>query len=244
MPVTFCKSIPVWRLASRIAPLFFAMASVVGASPSGTDLQPVSRHQLCITNGIISTTDRGSLLIDGPGMRAVVASGPARTVEARLRYLGPTEETKPLASGELRRQFGLKLRAANTCNVVYVMWHIEPDSKLAVSVKSNPGMTTHAQCGARGYRNLKPSRQSAVPILRVNEWHVLRAALTGQNLNVVVDGTTVWQGSIGEEGSSFDGPVGMRSDNGRFEVELFQSAPDGRSFRPANPCHNDPGTSD
>ncbi len=174
-------------------------------------------------------------------MRAVVASGPARTVEARLRYLGPTKEVKRLASGELRRQFGFKLRAANTCNVVYVMWHIEPDTRIAASVKSNPGMATHAQCDAHGYRNLKPSQQSPVPVLRPREWHRLRASLAGETLSVSLDGATVWQGTIGAEGMSFDGPVGMRSDNGRFEVELYQSAPEGGTFHPANPCQADPG---
>ena len=155
-------------------------------------------------------------------MRATVTSAPARTVEARLRYLGPTKEVKRLASGELRRQLGFKLRAANTCNVVYVMWHIEPDSRLAVSVKSNPGMTTHVQCDAHGYLNLKPAHQSPVPILRPGEWHRLRARLAGEELDVSLDGHAVWQGSLGAEGMAFDGPVGLRSDNGRFELELFQ----------------------
>jgi hypothetical protein len=211
-----------------------------GGSPTGP-LLPVPREQLCITNGVITTNGDGSLLIDSPGMRAVVASGAARTVEARLRYLGPTKESKRLASGELRRQFGFKLRAANTCNVVYVMWHIEPDTRVAASVKNNPGMTTHAQCDAHGYRNLKPSHQSPVPVLRPREWHRLRASLAGETLMVSLDGTAVWQGTIGADGMSFDGPVGMRSDNGRFEVELFQSAPEGGAFHPANPCQTDPG---
>jgi hypothetical protein len=174
-------------------------------------------------------------------MRAEVASGPARTVEARLRYLGPSKGTTRLASGELRRQFGFKLRAANTCNVVYVMWHIEPDAKLAASVKSNPRLTKHVECDAHGYRNLKPARQSPVAPLRPGEWRRLRASLAGEVLTVSVDGDLVWQGEIGPDGMAFDGPVGMRSDNGRFEVELFQSAPEGGSYHPANPCHSEPG---
>jgi hypothetical protein len=187
---------------------------------------------------VIAAED-GTLRIDVPEMRAVVASGPARTIEARLRYLGPTTDVKALASGERRRQFGFKLRAANTCNVVYVMWHIEPDSKLAVSVKSNPGMTTHAQCDAHGYRNLRPSRAAPVPALRPGEWHRLRASLVGEALSVSLDGSVVWEGGIGPEGTAFDGPVGMRSDNGRFELELFESAPEGGEVIPATPCHGE-----
>ena len=32
-----------------------------------------------------------------------------------------------------------KLRAEDACNLVYVMWRIEPQSRLVVSVKRNPG---------------------------------------------------------------------------------------------------------
>jgi hypothetical protein len=228
----------------RLAVAIWSGLWLAGGGSSAGPLRAVPREQLCITNGVITTNGDGALLVDSAEMRAVVASGAARTVEARLRYLGPTKEVKRLASGELRRQFGLKLRAANTCNVVYVMWHIEPDLRIAASVKSNPGMTAHAQCDAHGYRNLKPSQQSPVPVLRPQEWHRLRASLAGEALTVSVDGTTVWQGKIGAEGLSFDGPVGMRSDNGRFEVELFQSAPEGGSFHPVNPCQADPGESE
>lgn len=223
-------------------PLLFLVASAIPSS--GDSLLPVTRHRLCVTTGTITSGDQGALLVDVPEMRAIVTSGPARTVEARLRYLGPTKDVKRLASGELRRQFGFKLRAANTCNVVYVMWHIEPNSRLAASVKSNPGMSTHAQCDAHGYLNLKPTHQSPVPILRPGEWHRLRAHLAGDELNVSLDGHAVWQGSIGAEGMAFDGPVGLRTDNGRFELELFQSAPDSGAFHRARPCRGEPGETD
>src|SRR5262249_46518401 len=160
-----------------VAMHIIAMLALALADSSGGPLQSVTRRQLCVTTGAVIAAEHGVLRIDVREMRAVVSSGPARTVEARLRYIGPTTEGKRLASGELRRQFGLKLRAANTCNVVYVMWHIEPDSTLAVSVKRNPGMTTHAQCDAHGYRNLRPSRAAPVPALRPGEWHRLRASL-------------------------------------------------------------------
>ena len=227
----------------RAIALLLLAGSASGVAPTGGPLSPVSRHQLCVTSGSVGTAESGALLIESPEMRAVVASGPARTVEARFRYLGPTKDIKRLASGERRRQFGLKLRAADTCNLVYVMWHIEPDARLAVSVKSNPGLTTHAQCDAHGYRNLKPSHESPVPALRPGQWHRLAASLAGEELDVSVDGNVVWQGSIGGEGIAFDGPVGMRSDNGRFEVELFQSAPEGGSA-PAVPCRGAPGESE
>ncbi len=218
-----------------------SLVAISTVASSGGSLLPVTRQQLCVTTGTVTAGEHGALLVEVPEMRATVISGPARTVEARLRYLGPTKDVKRLASGELRRQLGFKLRAANTCNVVYVMWHIEPDSRLAVSVKSNPGMTTHVQCDAHGYLNLKPAHHSPVPILRPGEWHRLRARLAGEELNVSLDGHAVWQGSIGAAGMAFDGPVGLRSDNGRFELELFQSAPDSGAFHAATPCHSEPG---
>jgi hypothetical protein len=99
-------------------------------------------------------------------MRAYVVAATTQVAEARLTYLGPTSADVPLGSGEMRRRFGLKLRAQNACNLVYAMWSIEPESKLVVSIKSNPGMKTSAQCGNRGYRNIKPKRSAPVPRLK------------------------------------------------------------------------------
>lgn len=73
-------------------------------------MQPISRERLCVTNGEITTTASGRLAINTPSSRAIVrgASTPD-TVEMRFTYLGPSTESKPLASGEIRRQIGLKL---------------------------------------------------------------------------------------------------------------------------------------
>src|SRR5260370_16370035 len=171
-------------------PLLFHVASVVLPS-SGDPLLPVTRQQLCVTTGTITTGDQGALFVEVPEMRAIVNSGPARTVEARLRYLGPTKDVKRLASGGLRRQFGFNLRAPNTCNVVYVMWHIEPDSRLAVSVKSNPGLRTHVTCDAHGYLNLKPAYKPPVPIPRPAEGHRFRARLPREPPTGTRDGPRV-----------------------------------------------------
>ena len=104
-------------------------------------------------------------------MRAYLNAFTAQLVEARFTYLGPTGNEARLGSGELRRQFGLKLRAQDACNLVYAMWRIEPESKLVVSVKSNPGQQTSSQCGNRGYRNVKPRRSTPVPALRSGDSH-------------------------------------------------------------------------
>jgi hypothetical protein len=120
----------------------------------------------------------------------------------------------------MRRQLGLKLRAQDACNLVYAMWRIEPESKLVVSVKSNPGEHTSAQCGNRGYQNIKPLRSVAVPTLNSGSTHTLRAEMNGAELHVFADNSLVWEGSVGQDALAFDGPVGIRSDNARLQIDF------------------------
>jgi hypothetical protein len=57
------------------------------------------------------------------------------------------------------------LRAEDACNLVYLMWRIEPESRLVVSVKRNPGQHASAECGNRGYQNVKPRYSAPIPSL-------------------------------------------------------------------------------
>ena len=125
-------------------------------------------------------------------MRAYVNRPTAQAIEARFTYLGPTSVQAPLGSGEVRQQFGLKLHAQDACNLVYAMWRFEPESKLVVSVKSNPGEHTSAECGNRGYRNIKAEKASPVPLVHPGETHTLRAEMNAAELAVFVDDT--WSG--------------------------------------------------
>lgn len=199
------------------------VAAVVSgtASASASSFSRIDRNDLCVTNGAVSTRSDGRLVIDTPSSRAVLRFRSQPAAEIRFRYLGPTEASKPLASGELRLQIGLKLRAADTCNLLYVMWHIEPDSRIAVSVKRNPGQHTHAQCDAHGYINIRPQHGVAVAAIRPGEAHTLRAELHETALRVFADNLQVWEGSVGETAKEFDGPVGLRTDNARFAFEYF-----------------------
>lgn len=153
-------------------------------------------------------------------MRAVVVEGSDRDVEVRFRYLGPTERSEPLASGELRRQIGLKLLALDTCNVLYVMWHISPSTGIHVGLKSNPEAHEHRQCGDRGYVTVWPSQERAVRAIVQGEPRTLRARLTGRDLVVEVDGAAVWWGTVPEEALRVGGPGGLRTDNGQFDLTL------------------------
>ena len=186
----------------------------------GTKLVAVSRADLCVTEGAVDELPGGRLSVSLPKMRAYVNQFTPPEVAVHFTYLGATGKEARLGSGELRRQFGLKLRAADACNLVYAMWRIEPDAKLVVSVKSNPGQHSSTECGNRGYRNIKPRRSTPVPVLRPGESHDLQAEMNGEEMKVFADNRLVWAGSLGADALSFDGPVGMRSDNARLQFEL------------------------
>lgn len=194
----------------------------------------IDREKLCVTNGTVAALPDGRLAIDTPSSRAFVRIPTAQTAEIRFRYLGPSKGSKPLASGELRRQIGLKLRAQDTCNLLYTMWHIEPDSRIAVSVKRNAGKHTHEECGAHGYMNIKPRTKVDLPKMQPGESHTLRADLHETELTVAADGRVVWEGTIGDAMTKIEGPVGLRTDNARFEFEYYAAAED-QSVSPSVP---------
>ena len=200
-------------------------ASTLSAVPQSVQSMPVSRANLCVTEGAIEELPGRRLSVSVPKMRAYVNAYTQPLAEVRFTYLGSTGNEAPLASGEMRRQFGLKLRAQDACNLVYAMWRIEPESKLVVSVKSNPGEHTSAQCGNHGYQNIKPRRSVPVPTLRSGDTHVLRAQMNGAEMQVFADNSLVWEGSVGQDALAFDGPVGMRSDNARLQIDLRTGKP-------------------
>jgi hypothetical protein len=183
-------------------------------------LSVVPAAQLCVTSGRVSPLSESTVALRTPGIRAVVPAALGNAVEIAFTYRGPTKDTARLGSGELRRQLGLKLRAQDTCNVVYVMWHVSPTEGVHVSVKRNPGETVHAQCADRGYLNLKPTWSRPIAPIREGVRRTLAAQLEGARLVVSVDGVPAWVGTLPEDAFTFDGPVGIRSDNGQFDVEL------------------------
>jgi hypothetical protein len=192
---------------------------------AASKLTIVPRTHLCVTEGAIEESPNDALLVSVPKMRAYVNAFTSQLVEAHFTFLGSTGNEVRLGSGELRRQFGLKLRAQNACNLVYAMWRIEPESKLVVSVKSNPGQHASGECGNRGYRNIKPRHSTPVPVLRPGDTHDLRAELSADEMKVFADNRLVWEGSLGAESASLDGPVGIRSDNARVQIQLRVGPP-------------------
>lgn len=162
-------------------------------------------------------------------MRAVLGLPSKPEAEIRFRYLGETQERSLLRSGGERTQIGLKLRAQDDCNVVYVMWRINPISKLVVSLKSNPGQHAHAECENFGYSTMKAAKERPAPKIEEGSEHSLRAILDGTSLVVHVDGGAVWEGNIAGEALHFQGPVGLRSDNARFDFQ-FLARPENAAF--------------
>jgi hypothetical protein len=180
----------------------------------------IVRADLDVTDGRVDTSD-GRLLIDVPEVRAVLRMPTTQSIEVHFTYLGPTQNAAKLASGEVRRQFGVKLKAQDPCNLVYVMWRETPQPTLAVSMKSNPGMRSSSQCRDGGYRTLTPAKWGRLPALQPGSSHILRADVDKQDLHASVDGESMWEGSVPPEAMSFDGPVGLRSDNVRVVFDVL-----------------------
>jgi hypothetical protein len=178
-------------------------------------------EQFCITEGRITRAENQWMRVDSTKMRAVLGWTGKPEAEIRLRYLGETEDRSLLRSGAERTQIGLKLKAQDDCNVLYVMWRINPVSSLVVSVKSNPGQHRHAECGNSGYSNIHGTLNGPVPKMAEGSEHSLHATLAGTLLSVDVDGALAWEGHVDDDVLRFDGPVGLRSDNARFLFQYF-----------------------
>jgi hypothetical protein len=99
-----------------------------------------------VANGVVSALVGDRLTIDTASSRAIAQVGGEsasdQIAEIHFKYLGPSQDSRPLASGILRRQIGLKLRAQDSCNLIYAMWRIEPDTGVTVSLKRNAGLHT------------------------------------------------------------------------------------------------------
>lgn len=184
-------------------------------------LQP---HDFDVPDGRIEKAAGGRLMVSSKEMRATVKFATPQDVTVKFTYLGPTREVSRLGSGEIRSQFGIKLRAQDTCNIVYMMWHFFPDQKIAVSVKRNPGKRTHEDCLDRGYiNNIKPRVSALPPPVRPDQPHSLRASMRGSDLTVQADDKVVWEGDLGPIALEFNGPVGLRSDNARVVFDFLVS---------------------
>ncbi len=213
-----------------------ACGSNLEAAPERTvKLVPIT-DTLCVTKGAAKV---GTTVIE-PTMRAVALGSRGDGAALEWVYRGDTATTRELASGAARRQVGLKLRAQDSCNVVYVMWRLDPKPMIEISIKVNPGKATHAECGAEGYTKIKPTKSWPVPVLADGDRHTLRAVISGDDLTAWVDEHVVWRGTLPQVARSLTGPAGIRSDNLSFDLVGFSASP--FEAEPAA-CKKDPGES-
>jgi hypothetical protein len=210
---------------------FLIFAAFPGGSMHGwpTDQRMVliDHEHLCVTEGSVAELPGQRLSVSAPAMRAYATVTTLQDVTARFTYLGATDKVSRLGSGQVRQQFGLKMHSQDPCNLVYAMWRIAPESKLVVSVKSNPGQHTSAECHNHGYTNIKPRHSTPVPLLRPGAAHTLHAQMNGEELRVFADDRLVWEGAVGREAAALVGPVGIRSDNAKLEIQLTADRSDG-----------------
>jgi len=208
------RTTPIGLILIPAFAVLFAPSAEAQSRPSDFD----------VPDGKIERAEGERLMVSTKEMRATLKFQTQQSVVVNFTYLGPTKEVSRLGNGEVRSQFGIKLRAQDTCNIVYVMWHFAPDQKIAVSVKRNPGQKTHEECLDNGYiNNIKP-RTSALPQpVRPDQPHTLSASLRGTNLTVTADKKVVWDGDLGRVAMEFDGPVGLRSDNAHVVFDFFAS---------------------
>jgi hypothetical protein len=93
------------------------------------------------------------------------------------------------------------------------------------------------------YINIKPSVFIALPPITASQPHSLRAELRGAELALMADGALVWQGSFSSQPIDFNGPIGLRIDNARFEFDYLADA--GATSKGARatlgPCVQTPG---
>lgn len=176
----------------------------------------------CFTEGRAEALSTGLMRIREPKARAVLPRSNGDFGRLAFHYHGETSAFSALRSGARRRQLGLKLRARDACNLIYVMWRLEPQPKLVVSFKNNPNASTSRECGNDGYSNLRPREGGDLPALLPDTDHTLDADIVGNELIVRADSTVVWRGELPSPALALSGPTGFRSDNVDWTVREFE----------------------
>jgi hypothetical protein len=203
-----------------VAVAVFGCLAACGGKP--TEAAPTkleAKDGLCVTKGAAALGRK----VTEPTVRAVALGSEGNIGTLTFTFRGDSDKIRELASGQARRQLGLKLRAQNGCNLVYVMWRLDPKPMLEVSVKSNPGKRSHEECGANGYTKVKAEKSLPVPELVAGDTHVLRAEILGDELRATIDKHLVWRGTLPASARTLAGPSGFRSDNVTYELVAFDA---------------------
>lgn len=228
----------------RARELGLGLALLCAAAVQGADGPDVaaSKKDLCVTNGKVKADAAGQWEVDSSSSRFVVKNVDDNYASVRFEYLGPTQDVSLLESGTLRRQVGLKLKAEDSCNLVYVMWRIEPETDIEVLVKRNAGKSSHAACGVKGYKAIPAKFEKPVAKIETGKPRTLAAGFENGNLVVRIDGDVVWKGDPGPAARSMTGYAGFRTDNARVRLSYSGRAVPTeqvatRGPRPSVACH-------
>ncbi|MDF3068218.1 MAG: hypothetical protein K0R38_3819 [Polyangiaceae bacterium] len=176
-------------------------------------------NRVCVTEGEFAE----HLLVKANKMRCVDGDSGGDGAKLRFRYEGVTAERTALKSGITREQIGIKLRARDTCNLLYVMWRFTPTPSVVVSFKDNPGESTHAGCENRGYTNIRPTTEAAPPPVTPNGEYELSARIDGDRLRAWIDEKLIWEGTLPRAAAALVGPAGVRSDNVQWALLDFDA---------------------
>lgn len=165
-----------------------------------------------VTNGSVSVitvkTETNVFTINTPTSRIEFPESNGERLKVVATYSGPSTIKVPFASGAIVEQFGIKLRSVNTCNLVYIMRILSPNPMLSISYKQNIGMSTHAQCGDKGY---VVAKNVVMPVRALDSKITLEAYFEANNVLVVKENDIlVWKGPVAFNQT---GLSGFRSDN-------------------------------
>ena len=191
------------------------------------DIKPIASTDLCVTKGHVAEGGTAD-----PTMRGYARGFGGDAAALTFTYKGESFETRELAGGQARRQIGLKLRAQDSCNVIYVMWRLDPKPKLDISIKLNPLKKTHEECGADGYTKIRPHKKTFIPAYEYGKTYTLRAEIVGDELYAWIGDDLLYQGTLPESARALKGPAGVRSDNVQFDLVAL-AAPHGEGAAPA-----------
>jgi hypothetical protein len=187
--------------------------TVVTMSAFGTTLTPA----YTVSDGKVSLSiPTQEFYTESPESRIEFEEMNGEEIFLEATYMGPTNNKALLASGVHKEQFGLKLRSVNSCNLVYVMRQLYPTSAVTIMYKLNVGMTTHAQCGDKGYVFVK---SIPVPAIHPGDIVKLQARFTANILQVGLNGFQIWKGEIP---FTEKGYAGFRSDNAKVKFKVGQ----------------------
>jgi hypothetical protein len=145
--------------------------------------------------------------IEHPSVRAVLPDTSGEVAELSFTYRGITQELRPLSSGEMRYQLGIKLRAATTHpdDAVYAMWRWFPGG-------ARPWATTKA-AGAY-YEPTETYTAVGIGDPMPGQRYTLRAELDNRVLRVKLDGRCVLIAELHPVCLGLRGGLaGLRTDN-------------------------------